>query len=550
MDKSIDSKKNKIDFVVKVILIVIIILLLFRNCTLLMQNNEYKNKDSNNNSDLIEIMCNKDQCKPVIIEKLSFVQDSFNVKRGSTQKLIVLVNPSSLASSDLTWKSSDESIATVDNSGVVKGLKNGQVTITVTSPNGVATSCVVNVVVDSIEVNKIILNTNNITLKIGDTNQIISKVEPETATERDLVWSSSDSSIVSVDNNGKIKGLKVGTVTITVKTKDGRVMETCTVNVSAIKVNEIILNPTRMSLRKGGSGQIVATIKPSNATDKDIVWITSDSSVAKVDSSGKVTGVNEGTATITAKTKDGKVVATCTVNIMTDYVPAKEINLSMDETSINEGTFEQVYATIKPENATERNLIWSSSDESIATVDSTGKVTGISNGTAVITARTEDGSVSSTITVTVKTPTYDGDVEAYDEDKDPITWNGSNDLKIFSESVYNLDGVLAPESENTYKFIVKNNTKYKIKYNINFVETNNYNINMQYKLKKNDSYIINNYSRPDALEVNDFVLKSGESDTYYLDWKWISSDNDTQIGSQPDAMYKLVIEVKAESING
>ena len=156
MDKSNNSKNNKIDIAIKVILIVIIILLLIHNCTLLKQNNEYKNKDPNGNGDLIEIECNKDQCKPVAIVKLSFVQESFNIKKGDTQKLIVLVNPSFLASSELTWESSDESIATVDNNGVVTGLKNGQVTITVTSSNGVSTTCVVNVVLDSIVVNKII----------------------------------------------------------------------------------------------------------------------------------------------------------------------------------------------------------------------------------------------------------------------------------------------------------------------------------------------------------------------------------------------------------
>ena len=73
---------------------------------------------------------------------------------------------------------------------------------------------------------------------------------------------------------------------------------------------------------------------------------------------------------------------------------------------------------------------------------------------------------------------------------------------------------------------------------------------MQYKLKKNDTYIIDNYIRSDSLSVSEYVLNSGESDVYYLDWKWISSNNDVQIGAEPDATYKLQIEVKAESING
>ena len=86
-----------------------------------------------------------------------------------------------------------------------------------------------------------------------------------------------------------------------------------------------------------------------------------------------------------------------------------------------------------------------------------------------------------------------------------------------------MDGKIAPESSNTYQFVVKNSTKNKLKYEINFIETNDYNINMQYKLKKNDTYIIDHYVKPSELSVNDMILNPGENDTYYLDWKWISS---------------------------
>ena len=72
---------------------------------------------------------------------------------------------------------------------------------------------------------------------------------------------------------------------------------------------------------------------------------------------------------------------------------------------------------------------------------------------------------------------------------------------------------------------------------------------MNYKLRKNDTYIISNYSKPHALTVSDYILKSGEYDTYYLDWKWISSSNDVSVGTNPEARYSLKIEVEAESIN-
>lgn len=130
-----------------------------------------------------------------------------------------------------------------------------------------------------------------------------------------------------------------------------------------------------------------------------------------------------------------------------------------------------------------------------------------------------------------------------------IRWNGEVNAKIFTNSMYKLEGVVAPESSNTYQFIVRNNTKYKMKYEINFVEFNPYNVNMKYKLKKNDTYIIDHYVSASGLEKVISMLEQESNDTYYLEWKWVSSDNDTEIGKNPDVNYNLKIKVKAESVN-
>ena len=143
-----------------------------------------------------------------------------------------------------------------------------------------------------------------------------------------------------------------------------------------------------------------------------------------------------------------------------------------------------------------------------------------------------------------------GEIEVFDNEKTPVQWNGATDLKIFSNSIYAIPDIIAPESSNTYQFIVRNSTKYKIKYNINFVENNPYHINMKYKLKKNDTYVIDHYVSASELKAANYLLNSNQNDTYYLEWKWISSSNDTEIGHTPNANYRLSIEVKAESING
>ena len=131
-----------------------------------------------------------------------------------------------------------------------------------------------------------------------------------------------------------------------------------------------------------------------------------------------------------------------------------------------------------------------------------------------------------------------------------ITWKATTQAEIFTNSMYELNDKIAPESSNTYQFIVKNGTNYAVNYNINFIETNPHKINMKYKLKKNDTYLIDHYVSASQLNQANLILDPNNNDTYYLEWKWISSDNDTQIGETPNAKYELKIEVKAVSNNG
>ena len=113
--------------------------------------------------------------------------------------------------------------------------------------------------------------------------------------------------------------------------------------------------------------------------------------------------------------------------------------------------------------------------------------------------------------------------------------------------MYELTDVIAPESSNTYQFVVKNGTEYNLKYKIDFIENNPYQINMKYKLKKNDTYIIDHYVSANELNVEDAFLNTKTNDTYYLEWKWISSNNDTAIGLDPNSQYELKIYIEAES---
>lgn len=147
------------------------------------------------------------------------------------------------------------------------------------------------------------------------------------------------------------------------------------------------------------------------------------------------------------------------------------------------------------------------------------------------------------------------DDDFYVSDKEKVKWQDDIDLNIFedSTSISKVRGKIAPESKGTYKFIVNNGTQYNLKYSISFAETNQHNMNMKYKLKKGDTYLIDHYVPYNQLNIDDMLLNSNSSDTYYLEWKWDgeNDDNDTQIGKNAKSSnitYNLKISVEAESV--
>ena len=171
-----------------------------------------------------------------------------------------------------------------------------------------------------------------------------------------------------------------------------------------VGVSGVTLNKTALNLVTGASESLVATISPSNATNKDVEWTSSNTNVATVDTTGKVTGVSSGSATITVKTKDGSKVATCNVTVKNSVIPVTGVTLNKTALSLVTGTSESLVATISPSNATNKDVEWTSSNTNVATVDTTGKVIGVSSGSATITVKTKDGSKVATCNVTVKNP--------------------------------------------------------------------------------------------------------------------------------------------------
>ena len=172
------------------------------------------------------------------------------------------------------------------------------------------------------------------------------------------------------------------------------------------KVTQVELGKTSLTLNVGDEENLIPTITPDNATDKSVTWESSASGVATVDTSGKVTAVSVGTATITATAADGSgEKATCSVTVnAAAIVPVESVSLDKTSLELTEGGTARLTATILPDNATNKNVTWSTSDASIATVTD-GVVTAVAPGTATITVTTEDGSKTATCAVTVAAAT-------------------------------------------------------------------------------------------------------------------------------------------------
>ena len=271
-----------------------------------------------------------------------------------------------------------------DNS--YRGNCAGAVTLTATVP-------VPTVAVTGVSLNKTSLSFTG----TGSSQTLTATVSPSNATNKTLTWSSSNTSVATV-SNGVVKAVGFGTATITAKSNNGKTAS-CSVTVNPIAVSGVSLNKTSLSFTGTGSSQtLTATVSPSNATNKTVTWSSSNTSVATV-SNGVVKAVGFGTATITAKSNNGKT-ASCSVTV--NPIQPTGIKATPETSTLYglNGTV-KLSANVMPSNATNKAVTWSSRNTSIATVSSDGTVKAVGYGTTVITATTVNG-LTSNCTINVK----------------------------------------------------------------------------------------------------------------------------------------------------
>ena len=259
-----------------------------------------------------------------------------------------------------------------------------------------------------ITVAEIKLSQSTLSMKKGETAALTVTITPENATDKAVDWTSSDTKIATVDSTGKVTAVSAGTASITCTAKDGSDKKaTCKVTVtdptppkpSVVKVAKITLNKTTASVGKGKTMQLTATVTPTNATNKAVTWKSSNTKIATVSSTGKVTAKAAGTVTITCTAKDGSgKKATCKVTVTEPKPPVKptvkvtKVTLNKKAATLSPKETLTLRATVTPTNATNKAVTWKSSNTKIATVSSTGRVTAKSAGTVTITCTAKDGS--------------------------------------------------------------------------------------------------------------------------------------------------------------
>jgi uncharacterized protein YjdB len=249
-----------------------------------------------------------------------------------------------------------------------------------------------------VEVTGVTINASAATVNKGSTYTLTASVLPLNADDQVVLWSTSNPNVATV-SDGVVTGVGCGNATITVTTHEKGYTATCDMSVEN-HVTAVDLNTYVATINTGGTYQLIETITPSDACNKSVTWSSNNPSVATVDSNGLVSGVTTGSATVTVTTTDGGLTKNCGITV-NEGQHATAVTLSDASISLEVNSAYTLTATVLPADAVNKNVTWSSSNNNVATVDSSGEVTGVATGSAIITVTTVDGGLTAQCSVSV-----------------------------------------------------------------------------------------------------------------------------------------------------
>lgn len=350
------------------------------------------------------------------VESISFNKTSISIKSGKNADLKITVNPSNAVNKNVIWKSSDEEIAKVDNKGKVTGIKDGEVTITAVSEENEKITAECKVLVETTPVTGIKLNNKKLTLSTSEnykSAKLTATLAPTNASYKDVSWYTSNENVAVVDENGLVTAISSGKAVITAATKSGNKTDKCEVTVAP--VTNIKLNKDKLAMKVGASTILKANVFPKEALVKDVEWKSEDTSKVIVTKYGKIIAVsetnNEPVIVRAYSLENNSIIAECkiTVKAIQNEKKVEGIVLTNIKNGVllvgKTGNIKAALTCEDKSSPTNKNLIWETSNEEIASVDDNGKIAGKVPGKVTITATAADGSnVSQSVEIEIVQP--------------------------------------------------------------------------------------------------------------------------------------------------
>lgn len=330
------------------------------------------------------------------VTSITISPENAEIEEWESIDFTATVAPASATDKSVTWSSSNTDVATITQSGRAIGLGAGTTTITARSANGVKAMTYLTVRKPVVAATSLTLSQTTIRMTEEETLTLTATVLPENATDKKVYWKSTDSATASVDSDGKVTAVSAGRCAIVASC--GELKATCEVTVDrkAIAATAVELSQLSATMVEGETLQLVASVTPEDHTDGSVRWSSSDIKVAIVSSDGLVTARAAGEAQVTATC--GNVSATCAITVEKKFVPVQSIEISSTEVTLTEGDVFTLHAAVQPASATNREITWSSDNESVATVED-GVVTTHAPGLAHIYARAEEAVAVCAVTV-------------------------------------------------------------------------------------------------------------------------------------------------------
>lgn len=390
-------------------------------------------------------------CKVTVgqpVKKITVKTASLTLYEGESSQIKTVISPAKASNKKVAYESSNKAIATVSSKGKITAKKEGNATIKVKAKDGSRKTATVKVSVkkkgtetQTIAVTGVSLTPQNLVMGLDEEKQLTATVSPNNATNKKVKFSvASGESVVTVTENGKVTAKAPGKAVVKVVTEDGKKEASCSIEVQAVLRGISVQTESGASvIEVGNTEKLIVKPIPESSQIKALEFKSNKEECATVNEEGVITAIKNGsfTITVTATDEDGqKVSEEIDLRVGTKV---QELELNFTETTMFTGEEKQIEATVKPVTANEKKILYSSDNETVATVTETGLIKAVSAGTANITATTKDGGIEKVCKITVEEAGIVKTVSSQEELNTALQTEGLQILKIETEEAVTLD---------------------------------------------------------------------------------------------------------------